>query len=145
MKRALATGLVAYALHFAWEMAQGGLFEGMTRLPFWSATAWCARAAAWDLVISFVSYAAASVVARDAVWPNKLRAIPLAIYLVTGIAITIAIERWAVEVGRWKYAPEMPAIGGIGLSPLLQWIVVPIAIAAVVRLFETRAERIDSR
>lgn len=97
------------------------------------------------MVISFASYTAAAVVARDVVWPNKPRAIPLAIYLVTGIAITIAIERWAVEVGRWKYAPEMPAIGGIGLSPLLQWIVVPIAIAAIVRLVVTRAERIDFR
>ena len=145
MKRALAIGLVAYALHFAWEMAQGGLFEGMTRLPFWSATAWCARAAAWDVVISFASYAVAAVVARDVVWPNKPRAIPLAIYLVTGIAITIAVERWALDAGRWKYASEMPVIGGIGLSPLLQWIVVPIAIAAVVRLVERRAERIDSR
>ena len=145
MKRPFAIGLVAYALHFAWEMAQGGLFEGMTRLPFWSATAWCARAAAWDVFFSFVSYAAASVVSRDAKWPRTLRTAPLAIYLVTGIAITIAIERWAVDAGRWKYAPQMPAIGGIGLSPLLQWIVVPIAIAAVVRLVETRAERIDSR
>lgn len=145
MKRALAIGLVAYALHFAWEMAQGGLFEGMTRLPFWSATAWCARAAAWDVVISFVSYATASAVSRDVIWPRKLRAVPVAIYLVTGIAITIAIERWAVDAGRWKYAEEMPVIGGIGLAPLLQWIVVPIAIAAVVRLVARRAQRIDFR
>ena len=143
MKRALAIGLVAYALHFAWEMAQGGLFEGMTRLPFWSATAWCARAAGWDMVISFASYAAASVASRDVVWPRKLRAVPLAIYLVTGIAITIAIERWAVDAGRWNYASEMPVIGGIGLSPLLQWIVVPIAIVAFVRLVSRHAERID--
>ena len=145
MKRALAIGLVAYALHFAWEMAHGGLFETMTKLPFWRATAWCARAAVWDVVISFASYAAAAVVARDTLWPRTLRAIPLAIYLITGIAITIAIERWALDAGRWNYASEMPVIGGIGLSPLLQWIVVPIAIAAVVRRVETRAERIDSR
>lgn len=117
----------------------------MTRLPFWSAIAWCARASAWDMVISFASYAAASVVARDVVWPNKLRAIPLAIYLVTGIAITIAIEGWAVELGRWKYAREMPAIGGIGLAPLLQWIVIPIAIVGIVRLVAKRAEQIDFR
>ena len=120
MKRALVIALVAYALHFAWEMAHGGLFETMTRLPFWTATAWCARAAAWDVVSSFASYAAASAASRDVLWPGRLRAIPLAIYLVTGIAITIAIERWAVDASRWKYAEEMLAIGGIGLSPLLQ-------------------------
>ena len=138
MRRVLAIGLAAYFLHFVWEMAQGGLFETMTRLPFWSATAWCARAAAWDVVISFASYAAASVVSRDIMWPGNLRAVPLAIYLVTGMAITIAIERWALAAGRWKYAPEMPAIGGIGLAPLLQWVVVPIAIAAVVRVVARR-------
>lgn len=145
MKRALAIGLVAYALHFAWEMAHGGLFEGMTRLPFWSATAWCGRAAVWDVVISFASYAVAAVVSRDVMWPRKLRAVLVAIYLVTGIAITIAIERWALDAGRWIYASEMPVVGGIGLSPLLQWIVVPIAIAVLVRLVASRVERIDLR
>ena len=143
MKRPLAIGVVAYSLHFAWEMAQGGLFEGMTRLPFWTATAWCARAAAWDVVISSASYAIASVVSRNVLWPRTLRAVPLVIYLVTGIAITIAIERWAVDARRWNYASEMPVIGGIGLSPLLQWVVVPIAIVAFVRLVSRHAERLD--
>ncbi len=133
MKRVFAIGVAAYALHFAWEMLQGGLFETMTRLPFWIATAWCARAAVWDVVISIASYAAAAVVSRDVMWPRRLRAVPVAIYLATGIAITIAIEQWALDAGRWKYAPEMPVIGGIGLSPLLQWIVVPVGIVAVVR------------
>lgn len=139
MKRALAIGLVAYALHFAWEMAHGGLFETMTRLPFWTATAWCARAAAWDVLISFASYVAAAVVARDLVWPRRLRIIPAALYLATGLAITIAIERWAIDAGRWQYAPEMPVIGGLGLSPLLQWIVIPVTLIAVVQLILRRA------
>lgn len=133
MRRLFAVALAGYALHFAWEMGQASLFTPMDRLPFWQATAWCARAAGWDVVISAAAYFVAALAARSILWPRRPTPWPVAIYFLAGLAITIAIERWAVSAGRWEYREAMPTIAGIGLTPLLQWIVIPAMILVVVR------------
>lgn len=133
MRQLTAIVLCAYALHFAWEMRQASLFTSMGSLPFWAATAWCARAAGWDVAIGAVAYFAAALAARRFLWIRERALLPLVIYFAAGLGITIAIERWAVSAGRWQYREAMPTIAGIGLSPLVQWIVVPAAIIAVAR------------
>lgn len=132
-RRVLAVVLSAYALHFAWEMGHASLFAPMDRLPFWQATAWCARAAGWDVVISAAAYFAAALAARRLAWVRLDAGWPCAIYFAVGLAVTIAMERWAISVGRWQYREAMPTAAGIGLSPLLQWIVVPALILMVTR------------
>ena len=132
--RDIATfALVAYAVHFLWEMAQSTLFVSMEGLPFWTATAWCARAAGWDVVISGAAYVSAALMARNAAWVRRRNALPYAVYFAFGLLVTILIERWAIGSGRWSYAAGMPTIGGIGATPLAQWIIVPTAIAWFVR------------
>lgn len=134
IRRALALVLSAYALHFAWEMAHAKWFATMSGLPFWTATAWCARAALWDVAISAAAYLAGALASRSARWVAKPSPLALVVYLVLGLGITVAIERSALATGRWRYAPDMPTIGSIGLAPLLQWVVVPLLIVAVARL-----------
>ena len=131
--RIAALALVAFTLHFAWEMAHAKWFATMSELPFWTATAWCARAALWDVLISAGAYLAAALASRNARWVRKPCPLPIAVYLVLGLAVTVAIERSALAAGRWRYAPDMPTIAGIGLSPLLQWIVLPLLIIVVAR------------
>ena len=133
MRRLIAILLSAYAMHFAWEMAHASLFAPMDRLPFWQATAWCARAAAWDVAISVAAYLAAALAARRVLWIHHPTRWPYAIYFAVGLAITIAIERWAIAEGRWQYREAMPTIAGIGLTPVLQWIVIPAAMVGIVR------------
>lgn len=132
--RAPALVLVAYAIHFAWEMGHAKWFATMNELPFWTATAWCALAALWDVVISAGAYLAAALAARNLRWIRRPSLLPITVYLVLGLAVTVAVERWALAAGRWRYAATMPTIAGIGLSPLLQWIFVPLLIAAAARL-----------
>lgn len=133
MRRLFAVFLAAYALHFAWEMGHASLFTPMDRLPYRTATAWCARAAGWDVVIGIAAYLAAALAARRLLWIRERTWLPVAIYFAVGLGVTIAIERWALSFGRWQYVEAMPTIAGIGLSPLLQWIGVPAVILAVVR------------
>lgn len=133
MRRLIAILLSAYAMHFAWEMAHASLFTPMDRLPFWQATAWCARAAAWDVAISVAAYAAAALAVRRALWIHHSTRWPYAIYFAIGLGITIAIERWAIAAGRWQYREAMPTIAGIGLAPVLQWVVIPAAMVGIVR------------
>lgn len=137
MRRVIRSGgailLAVYAMHFAWEMAHASLFAPMDGLPFWQATAWCARAAGWDVVISVTAYAVPTLAARRPLWPQQLAWWLVAIYFLVGLGVTIAIERWALSVGRWQYREGMPIIGGIGLTPLLQWIFIPAVILLIVR------------
>ena len=133
MIHALAIILFAYALHFAWEMGHASLFAPMDRLPFRQATAWCAQAAGWDVVLSAAAYFAVALASRRLAWVRFGARWTYAIYFAVGLAITIAMERWAISAGRWQYREAMPTIAGIGLSPLLQWLVVPALILIVMR------------
>jgi hypothetical protein len=123
--RWIAVILVTFAFHFAWEMAQGNLYKEMQSIPFWRATAWCARATVGDLVIATIAFSAAAM-SGGLHWPLiRRRLFPALIFLTVGILITIAYEIYAVSIGRWSYDERMPQIVGVGLSPLLQWIVLP--------------------
>lgn len=125
--RIVAVAFAGWILHFIWEMAQANLFVEMQNLPFWTATRWCAGAAAWDVAIAAAAWAAGAITARDARWVlSPIRVLPLLVFLATGELITIVIEKWAVRTGHWTYAATMPVVAGAGVAPLAQWIVVPL-------------------
>jgi hypothetical protein len=55
-------------------------------------------------------------------------ALPVLVFLGTGIALTVGFEFYYTQVTqRWTYSDLMPLVPpfGTGLSPLLQWIVIP--------------------
>lgn len=140
--RWIAVILVTFAFHFAWEMAQHNLYLQTQSIPFWRATAWCARATVGDLVITTIAFSAAAMWG-GLHWPLIRRRLPPAlIFLTVGILITIAYEIYAVSIGRWSYDERMPQIVGVGLSPLLQWIVLPLLEIAAFGVIWRRA-RID--
>ena len=127
--------LTTAALHFVWEMAQGGRFASIAPLSFWRATFLCARATVGDVVITAVAFALAAAAARSFYWPAQNRLLmPLAIFIAVGVAVTVAYEIHAVAVREWSYAETMPTVGGVGLLPILQWLMIPIAEVAVFRL-----------
>ena len=62
----------------------------------------------------------------------------LTIFVAVGVAITTLIEWLALRglwLGGWEYSSLMPVIPGIGvgLSPLAQWLVLPLLTAWFVR------------
>ena len=134
--------LVTFAFHFLWEMAQGNLYQQMQSIPFWRATAWCARATAGDLVITTIAFSAAAR-SGGLHWPLiRQRLSPALIFLTVGVLITLGYEIYALAIGRWTYDVRMPQVFGIGLSPLLQWIAIPPLEIAAFRVIWRRA-RID--
>lgn len=47
-------------------------------------------------------------------------------FVVLGIAYTLWSEWFNTSVrASWDYAPAMPVIAGIGLTPMLQWVLLP--------------------
>jgi hypothetical protein len=134
--RWLTFALTTAALHFVWEMAQGGRFASMAPLSFWRATSLCARATVGDVVITAIAFAIAAAAVRSYHWPAEKGQplLPFAIFIASGLAVTVAYEIHAIAAGRWSYAEAMPVIAGVGVLPILQWLAIPIAELAVFRL-----------
>lgn len=61
-------------------------------------------------------------------------------YLGLGILITVGFEDVNVHVlHRWSYGPRMAVVAGIGILPLLQWLVVPMLVLWSARRYLTGA------
>src|SRR5438128_10093250 len=140
MKRWIAFLLLVVALNFAWEMVQAKWFVTMHGLALLPATLLCFRAALGDLVITAIAFALAALVARSATWPaERLVVMPAAVFVAVSIAITVAFEVFALSTGRWRYAETMPTLFGIGVLPLLQWLLLPAAEVCLFRAIFRRA------
>lgn len=89
---------------------------------------------AGDILVSGSVYIAASFAMRDSSWivTQPWRGAAVAVPL--GV-LTTALSEWhnVYRARSWQYMPAMPLVFGIGLSPLLQWLLVPIATLFVVR------------
>lgn len=117
-------------LNYPWEFLQVPLFEGMPEARHWDAIKTCTRATLGDAAIMLIAYWSVSLATGSRNWllaPNTRR---ILMFAGTGVVITIAIERLALAgawFGGWQYSSLMPVVPGVevGLSPLLQWIVLP--------------------
>ncbi len=122
-----ALGLFASLLHFVWEMLQAPLYADMASAPHWAAVLECARATGGDVLITASAYAGAAVWTHDRLWLGQARrGSGLVVFLGAGLVITSILEWLNVYVWRtWAYAPDMPLVLGVGLAPILQWLLVP--------------------
>lgn len=125
LRRYLAASLV---LHLAWEVVQLPLYviwsTGTVRQQA-SAVLHCTVG---DAMIAGLSLLVALCLGGRENWPSSGSRAVWLMTLVLGIGYTIYSEWLNVSVrGSWAYSglmPTMPIIG-TGLSPLLQWLVVP--------------------
>jgi hypothetical protein len=134
----LNVALFAFLLNLPWELWQVPLFENMPLAPHWEAVKTCSRAAAGDAVIALVAYWTVALVVRHRGWVVVPTASRVLGFMVCGLAITIAIERLALAgnwMQGWSYSPLMPVVPGlgVGLSPLVQWLVLPPLLIWLVR------------
>lgn len=121
--------LASAVLHLAWEIVQLPLYsiwsEPISKRAF--AVIHCTLG---DLMIAGLTLLTALAMCGTSNWPRSgTRAVWL-LLLMLGVGYTVYSEWLNVSVrGSWSYAETMPVIPiiGTGLTPLLQWIVVPTA------------------
>lgn len=128
----------AIFLNYPWEFLQVPLFDQMPDAPHWEAIKTCSRATVGDALIMLIAYWSVAVFCRNRRWFVNPRAAQVVLFSLVGVLITVAIERMALSglwMGGWSYAPEMPIMPviGIGLTPLLQWVVLPPLVVWFVR------------
>ena len=127
---------VTTVAHFAWEVMQLPLYSiwstGTSREIMFAV----AHCTAGDLMISTLSLIAAMLFFGRESWPGE-RFFPVALAtLFFGIGYTLYSE-WSntVVLKTWAYSELMPRLPmlGTGLSPLMQWLIVPILGFAAIR------------
>ena len=129
--------LFALLLNYPWEFIQAPLFEGMAERPHWAAVKACTQAALGDSLIMLMAYWGVAAQRRGRAWIAAPGWRDVLLFSSIGVAITVVIEWLALKGGwlsSWTYSSLMPIIPGlgVGLVPVLQWVVLPPLVVALV-------------
>lgn len=140
LTRNIESNIVVFALllNFPWEILQAPLFAGMADGPFIDAIRGCAQGTLGDAVIMLFAYWTVSGIDASRDWILRPSGRQLTLFVSVGVVITAVIEWLAIRghwVQSWTYSTAMPVVPviGVGLSPLLQWIVLPLLLVWFVR------------
>ena len=130
---------VAAIAHLAWETLQLPLYAIWLRGRLGEITFAVIHCTVGDIMIAANSLVAAIAVGCFWSWPRRDWKPVAVLTIAFGLSYTAYSEWFNVYVRHaWAYSASMPIvrIGGIelGLSPLLQWLIVPIVALASVRL-----------
>lgn len=122
------------ALHLIWEVAQLPLYT-IWRTGSQKEIAFAVfHCTVGDLMIATLSLVAALVCFGGPAWPRERFMPVMVVTLATGIGYTLYSEWLNTAVRKtWAYSELMPKLPplGTGLAPLLQWVVVPMVVFAL--------------
>jgi len=126
---------LAFILHLTWEIAQVRLYTIWAEADGMSVASALLHCSLGDVLIALAMFALAGVVLRRADWPASRPWSGGAIVVIGAMAFT-AWSEWinVYRAGSWAYTASMPTIFGIGLSPLLQWLILPPAMVVAHRM-----------
>lgn len=124
----LALALFSLLVNFAWEVLVPPFYALHAAAPHSITVLACLRSSFGDAGITIASYAAVAAIGTRR-WINDATPRMIAGYLACGVGATIALEYISVyRLSRWSYSSIMPTIGGIGVVPLVQWLVLPLVV-----------------
>lgn len=118
-------------LNFPWEFLQVPFFRGLAEAGHWNAILTCTRATLGDGLIMLIAFWATAAIWRDRWWFMRASVRHIAVFAGVGLIITILLEQLATRSTHadwgWRYSDLMPVVPGlgIGLTPLLQWVLLP--------------------
>jgi len=116
--------------HLVWEFAHLPLYTIWLTGTAGELVFAAVHCAGGDLLIALATLTLALLVVGSEDWPRAHAARVLAATILFGVGYTIFSEWLNIEVRRaWAYRDAMPVVPLIdaGLSPVMQWIAVPLA------------------
>ncbi len=119
----------------------------MPELDHWEAIIFCTRATLGDVLIFLGAFWTVALIFRDRNWIRFPFGSAFIIFIAVGVAVTVVMEWHATIVAeRWQYDEIMPVLPllGIGISPLLQWIILPVLTIWLARRQILGQERINA-
>jgi hypothetical protein len=116
-------------LNLVWEILQLPLYTMWAAAEPGKVVFAVLHCTAGDLLIAGISLLVAVALMQPHDWRQQPRLPVWLLALVFGWAYTVHSEWYNTTVTHaWAYSSLMPQIAGIGLAPLVQWLVVPSAV-----------------
>ena len=119
---------LSFGLNLLWEWAHLPLYDLWRTGTIWTKAFAIVHCALGDVMIAALALLAALVLVGSNAWPLEKARVVFVLAVAFGFAYTIYSEWLNTTVRQsWAYSPLMPVLPviGTGLSPLLQWVVVP--------------------
>jgi hypothetical protein len=129
----LSVAGLAFGLNAAWEFLQSPLYADHGR-EFGYLLRTRLHCAGGDALILLFAFGVTSLIFRSRQWLRDGRPGPAALFVALGFAYTAWSEWFNTQVTlSWQYAESMPRVVGIGLTPLAQWLVIPVLLALILQ------------
>ena len=124
----ITTILLAFFFNVSWEILQIPLFKG--GVYEWQHILFCVLASIADIIMALLIYFGFAWIYKDVLWIKNLSIKRIIFLILTGGAGAVLAEVWHLAIGAWSYADAMPMIPivDVGLSPVLQFMILPILI-----------------
>ena len=141
MKELVRWLLLALLFNGIWELGHLPLFTLWTDPDPWKIAFHVGHCLIGDGLIAGAVFLIIAILFRNMHWPRHQPWLGGGMFILLAVSYTAYSEWHNVYVnGSWAYNDSMPLIAGIGLTPLLQWIVVPVVMVAVHRNMLTRSD-----
>ena len=125
---------LSLVFNLGWEVIQLPLYTIPSAQSMAQTAYVVAHCTAGDAVIAAMTFVIASLLLRDADWPIADPWRGAAIVTLLGVTYTGYSEwRNVYRAGYWGYTSVMPLVFGIGVAPLLQWLLIPVATVLILR------------
>ena len=117
-RSAVTVAPVAFALHYAWESVHLSLYTnygnvgGILPIQLYAALG--------DVLYTLLVVGGIALYKRDAGWMRRARGVDYWLLSLLGLCVAVLVEYKAMLLHLWEYAPAMPTLFGLGISPLLQ-------------------------
>jgi hypothetical protein len=129
----LPVAVLGFGLNAAWEFLQSPLYADHGR-EFGYLLRTRLHCAGGDTLILLFAFGVTSLIFRSRQWLRDERRGPTVLFVALGFAYTVWSEWFNTQVTlSWQYAESMPRVFGIGLTPLAQWLAVPVLLALILR------------
>ena len=132
----VTVAFLSFVLHFVWEFLQVPTYAGMAEMNHWDGVKLCTSATVGDVGFALTAFWITSAASRSRQWIVEPRVWQIALFVLVGIGLTVGFEHYYTEVSeRWNYSDLMPLVPpfGTGLSPLVQWIAIPLLVLSLAR------------
>lgn len=134
-----AWAALSFGFNLVWEIAQLPLYTIAASGSLYELATAVVHCSIGDLFISTGAFILGMFALGDSQWPSTHPWKGSAIAIGFGFAYTAYSEWYNVfQAGNWTYTPAMPRVFGLGISPLLQWLVVPAVAVWAWNRFEAR-------
>ena len=132
--------------NLVWELAQLPLYAIWQTATARALVVALLHCMGGDILIALTSLMLALVLAGNVAWPGCHFRRVATLMVLFGFSYTIFSEWLNVTVRHtWAYADRMPIIPvlGVGVSPLVQWLVIPLAAILLARRYSRPAACVD--